>query len=50
MGRVAKQPWGLQPMGAQEAVGSLTGSLFAHSFSGKEASITCQSPQDWLGR
>lgn len=49
MGRVAKQPWGLQPMGAQEAVGSLTGSLFAHSFRGEEASITCQSPRDWLG-
>lgn len=46
MGRVAKQPWGLQPMGAQEAVGSLTGSLFAHSFRKEEASITCQSPRE----
>lgn len=36
-------------MGAQEAVGSLTGFLLAHSFRGEEASITYQSPGDWLG-
>lgn len=36
-------------MGAQEAIGSLSGFLLAHSFRGAEASITCQSPRDWLG-
>lgn len=48
MGRVAKQQRELQPIGTQEAVGSLTGFLLAHWFR-EEASITCQSPGDWLG-
>lgn len=36
-------------MGAQEAIGSLTGSLLAHSFRGREASITCQTPSRLAG-